>query len=249
MRLFARQGPEEVAVLCLDEAEVAARAGACPGRVWGYAAAGPVEPGGWLNGDGLTLALPGGRMELSLAESRLHGRFNRLNQLAAALAAAAAGAGAGAIQSGLDGFAGLPHRLELAAEAEGVAWFDDSKGTNVGAVAAALEALERPVVLLLGGRDKEGRFAELRPQLEAWVKAVVCFGEAGPAIHEQVSPFVISRVAPDLASAVSEARALARPGEAVLLSPGCASFDAYAGYAARGEHFQRLVRGPEGGAA
>jgi UDP-N-acetylmuramoylalanine--D-glutamate ligase len=248
MRLFANQGPEDVAVLCLDDPEVASRREACPGRVWGYAAGGPVEPGGWLDEGGLMLSLPGGSVELSLAHSRLQGRFNRLNQLAAALAASAAGAGPQAIQSALEGFAGLPHRLQLAAEAEGVAWFDDSKGTNVGAVAAALEALERPVVLLLGGRDKEGRFAELKPQLEAWVKAAVCFGEAGPSVHRQVSPFVMSRVAPDLSAAVAQARALVRPGEAVLLSPGCASFDAYPGYAARGEHFQRLVSGGEGGA-
>jgi UDP-N-acetylmuramoylalanine--D-glutamate ligase len=242
--LFSNQGAGDVAVLCLDDPLVAARKDYCPAQVWGYAAEGPVEPGGWLmNGDLIIAAQPGTGLKLSAKSSRLYGRFNRLNLLAASLAALAAGADPFAVQAAIDAFQGLPHRLELVDRQDSVFWFDDSKGTNVGAVAAALEALALPTVLLLGGRDKEGSFASLQPQLDSYVQKVICFGEAGPAIHQQISALTDSRVAAGLAEAVAEARRLAQPGQAVLLSPGCASFDAYTGYAQRGDHFKALVKG------
>jgi len=242
--LFKNQGAGDVAVLCLDDPEVAARAESCPALVWGYAAQGPVEPGGWLMDDDLIIAAQAGTgLKLSLKASKLHGRFNRLNILAASLASLAAGADASSVQRAIDSFQGLPHRLELVERREGVFWFDDSKGTNVGAVAAALEALELRAVLLLGGRDKEGSFADLAPQIKKHVRRVICFGEAGPSIHGQVKGLVESELVADLAEAVAAARQEARAGEAVLLSPGCASFDAYTGYAQRGEHFQALVKG------
>jgi UDP-N-acetylmuramoylalanine--D-glutamate ligase len=242
--LFRNQGSGDVAVLCLDDPIIAARKDHCPAQVWGYAAQGPVEPGGWLlNGDLIVAAQPGTGLKLSAKACKLHGHFNRLNLLAASLAALAAGADTFAVQSAMDSFQGLPHRLELVEERDGVRWFDDSKGTNVGAVIAALEALATPTVLLLGGRDKEGNFGELGPQLHKCVQQVICFGEAGPAIHGQISALADSRVAPGLPEAVELARESARPGQAVLLSPGCASFDAYTGYAQRGEHFKALVKG------
>ncbi|MBA4358675.1 MAG: UDP-N-acetylmuramoyl-L-alanine--D-glutamate ligase, partial [Desulfovibrio sp.] len=205
---------------------------------------GPKRPGGWLEGDDLVLD-PGGDdlLRLSAAKSSLAGGFNRLNLLAASLASLAAGAPLAAMQRAIDRFHGLGHRLQLVAEKDGVAYYDDSKGTNVGAVQAALAALKQPVVLLLGGRDKEGRFADLAPQLRAGAVQVICFGEAGPSIAAQLAGLAQPKVVPDLAAAVSAATALARPGQAVLLSPGCASFDAYTGYAMRGDHFQALVRG------
>jgi len=203
-----------------------------------------VEPGGWLmNGDLIISAQPGTGLSLSAKNCKLYGRFNRLNLLAASLASLAAGADPFAVQSAMDAFQGLPHRLELVQEADGVKWYDDSKGTNVGAVIAALEALAMPTVLLLGGRDKEGRFYELEPQLKKYVQQVVCFGEAGPAIHGQISALSQSRVAAGLSEAVEMARESAGTGQAVLLSPGCASFDAYTGYAQRGDHFKALVKG------
>jgi len=242
--LFSNQGAGDVAVLCQDDLMVAARKDYCPAQVWGYAAEGPVEPGGWLMDDNLIIAAqPGTGLSLSAKASRLHGQFNRLNLLASSLAALAAGADPFAVQAAIDAFQGLPHRLELVERQDGVFWFDDSKGTNVGAVAAALEALALPTVLLLGGRDKEGTFAVLEPQLKNYVRKVICFGEAGPAIHEQISALTESRVVAGLAEAVAEARKLAESGQAVLLSPGCASFDAYTGYAQRGDHFKALVKG------
>jgi UDP-N-acetylmuramoylalanine--D-glutamate ligase len=233
-----------VAILCADDPEVAARAALAPARVWAYGAAGPRRPGGWVMGDDLlTDTGAGAPARFSAARSGLVGGFNRLNLLAASLAALACGAPAAAVQAAIDEYRPWGHRLAFVASVDGVDYYDDSKGTNVGAVQAAITALARPLVLLLGGRDKDGRFADLAPQLAAHVTAVVCFGEAGPVIHAQIKGLAKSEVAGDLAQAVARARALAAPGQAVLLSPGCASFDAYSGYAQRGDHFQALVRG------
>ncbi len=242
MRLLMNQTGEDVAVLCADDKPTWSRRSAAPAQRWGYGAKGPYHPGGWLDGEALVLETPTGQAALSLGEGPLATGFNRLNALAACLAGAACGAGFEAMQTALDRFHGLAHRLELVGEKDGVAFYDDSKGTNVGAVAAALGALERKVVLLLGGRDKEGRFDELGSLLSKRAAKVVCFGEAGPAILAQVERFAPSEAAPDLAAAFALAREAARPGQAVLLSPGCASFDAYQGYAQRGEHFQSLAR-------
>ncbi|MCB2185976.1 MAG: UDP-N-acetylmuramoyl-L-alanine--D-glutamate ligase [Deltaproteobacteria bacterium] len=242
-RLLAQQAGDDVAVLCGDDPEVMARRHLAPAQAWAYGAAGPRRPGGWLEQGQLVLAPVGGG-EIRLAPSpALPGEFNLLNQLAAGLAALAAGAAPEHLARALGEFRALRHRLELVALREGVAWFDDSKGTNVGAVAAALRAVERPTVLLLGGRDKEGRFAALGPLLAETVRLVILFGEAGPAIQPQIAGFAPLRRVEGLAEAVALAKAEAQPGDAVLLSPGCASFDAYPGYAARGEHFQSLVKG------
>lgn len=244
LSLFRNQGSGDVAVLCLDDPIIAERKDHCPAQVWGYAAQGPVEPGGWLmNGDLIIAAQPGTGLSLSAKSCSLHGHFNRLNLLAASLAALAAGADPFAVQSAIDAFQALPHRLELVENRDGVMWFDDSKGTNVGAVIAALEALAMPAVLLLGGRDKEGSFGQLEPQFKKFVQQAICFGEAGPAIHKQISALTESQVAAGLSEAVELAKEITKPGQAVLLSPGCASFDAYTGYAQRGDHFKALVKG------
>lgn len=241
-RLLANQAGGDVAVLCADDPEVAARLNLAPAGVWLYGAANDHRPGGRLEGQRLALELPGRRLiKLDASRSRLWGGFNQLNILAAGLAAAACGVSAQAMQRAIDEFQPLGHRLALVAERDGVAWYDDSKGTNVGAVQAALEALARPAVLLLGGRDKDGRFALLAPQLKAWARQVICFGEAGASIASQIEGLAERQVVADLPAAVALAAQEAKPGDAVLLSPGCASFDAYAGYAMRGDHFRRLV--------
>jgi UDP-N-acetylmuramoylalanine--D-glutamate ligase len=133
--------------------------------------------------------------------------------------------------------------MQVVGEHGGVAYVDDSKATNPAAVAAALASLEGPVVLIIGGSEKETDFAEVLPVL-ARCRAVVCQGEAGPRIArylEESGVGVDVRLVPDLAAAVKEAGRLSRPGDAVLLSPGCASFDQFAGYAERGEAFADLV--------
>ncbi|BEQ16359.1 UDP-N-acetylmuramoyl-L-alanine--D-glutamate ligase [Desulfoferula mesophila] len=242
MRLFSNQADGDVAVLCADDPQVWSRRAAAPALAWGYGAAGPQRPGGWLEGEELVLDVGQGPLRVKLPDGHLAIGFNRLNCLAACLAALACGAGAEAMERALAAYQVLGHRLALVGEKDGVRYYDDSKGTNVGAVAAALEALEGPVVLLLGGRDKDGRFADLGPLLRQRAAQVICFGEAGPKIQAQIEGFAPNLTVANLAAAVRAAAQVAKPGHAVLLSPGCASFDAYTGYAQRGEHFQELVR-------
>lgn len=168
------------------------------------------------------------------------GRHNRENVLFAALTAERLGARMAGIRAGILGYGLKPHRMEVVGEYEGVTWVDDSKATNPAAVAAALSGMEGPVVLILGGSEKETDFSEVVPHL-ARCRAILCQGEAGPRLAEFLREAGAEvRVLPDLGSAVEEARAVARPGDVVLLSPGCASFDQFSGYAERGEVFARL---------
>jgi UDP-N-acetylmuramoylalanine--D-glutamate ligase len=133
--------------------------------------------------------------------------------------------------------------MQVVAERGSVTYVDDSKATNPAAVAAALDSFESPVLLILGGSEKDTDFSELLPRLGG-CRAVVCQGEAGPRIagylEEEGWGEVVYRTL-DLAEAVTEAGSLARPGDVVLLSPGCASFDQFEGYAERGAAFARLV--------
>ena len=180
-----------------------------------------------------------GADELSFA-----GRHNHENALFAAAAAEGLGVGSEAIRDGLLGYRLKPHRLEVVAERDGVVYVDDSKATNPAAVAAALGGLDRTVVLILGGSEKYTDFSEILPHLGR-CRAVLCQGESGPRIagflEGEGYGDVVER-SRDLASAVSRAVGVARPGDVVLLSPGCASFDQFAGYEERGEAFARLAR-------
>ncbi|MBU4120775.1 MAG: UDP-N-acetylmuramoyl-L-alanine--D-glutamate ligase, partial [Proteobacteria bacterium] len=127
-------------------------------------------------------------------------------------------------------------------EKNGVVFYDDSKGTNVGAVIRALESFSCPVILLLGGRDKEGDFAALAPLIRSRVRELVLFGEARERINGLVGGVVRTTLAATMKEAVTTARNHASPGDVVLLSPGCASFDEFTNYKARGKVFQELVR-------
>ncbi len=239
--MLANQRGGDVAVLCADDPEVARRSSLAPAKVTPYGADYKPIPGGRISGGRLVLdLLNGATIILDPSHSALTGHFNLLNMLAAGLAVAACGVSAHAMQRAIDTMQPLGHRLALVTEIDGVAYYDDSKGTNVGAVQAAIDALDRTAVLLLGGRDKDGIFAELQPQLQK-VRGVVCFGEAGPSIAKQINGMAICQIAADLPGAVTMARKMALAGDAIVLSPGCASFDAYTGYAARGDHFRKIV--------
>jgi UDP-N-acetylmuramoylalanine--D-glutamate ligase len=172
------------------------------------------------------------------------GRHNYENALFAAVAAQKLGAMPDDIREALLAYESKPHRVQAVAEVAGVTYVDDSKATNPAAVVAALESFEAPVVLILGGSEKFTDFSELLPVLRG-CRAVVCQGEAGPRIAaylEEKGWGDVVQKALDLEEAVQRAEALAKSGDVVLLSPGCASFDQFTGYAERGEAFTRFVR-------
>jgi UDP-N-acetylmuramoylalanine--D-glutamate ligase len=204
----------------------------------------------------LTLRLPEGPETPLLPAPALSllGRHNLRNALAAALTAGLAGASPQGIRQGLASFPALPHRMEPVAEAGGVLWVNDSKATNVHAAVAALESLDRPVVVLLGGKDKGEDFRPLAPALRGRARAVVLFGQAAARLRRELEAAFLGTPpgAPPLLTppgglegAVVEARRQARPGDLVLLSPACSSFDLFSDYEARGRRFAELARGAE----
>lgn len=175
------------------------------------------------------------------AQVRLMGDHNIQNALAAALAVSAAGLGAEEIARGLAGFVPLVHRLEPVREVDGVVWINDSKATNVAATAVGLSAMDRAVVVIMGGRRKGEGFEPLAHLLRRHGRALVAYGEARESIAAELAGIVPFHEVERFDDAVHLAREAARPGDAVLLSPACASFDQFAGYEERGERFRSLV--------
>jgi len=170
------------------------------------------------------------------------GLHNAENVMAAIAAARFAGCAPETIEAAVRDFRGLPHRIEFVGEKNGVRYYDDSKGTNVDAVVRALATFSRPVILLLGGRDKDGDFQTLRPRLKKQARAVVYFGEARERIASLIgdaAPAAVS--APTMREGVMLAAGIAQSGDVVLLSPGCASFDEFSNYKHRGDVFQQIV--------
>lgn len=180
----------------------------------------------------------------SFAASRLFGEHNALNIAAAVAAARAMGLGRLAIERALEEYQPLPHRMARVAEINGVCFYDDSKGTNVGASVAALNGLSEPRgVLIAGGRDKLGDYAPLARALAAKGRAVVVLGEAADRIAAATREVVPTTKVVSLEQAVQTAFEQARPGDAVLLSPACSSFDMFRSYSERGEQFVVAVKG------
>ncbi|MCK6556544.1 UDP-N-acetylmuramoyl-L-alanine--D-glutamate ligase [Candidatus Binatia bacterium] len=240
-RLLAAQQPGDVAVLNRDDPWVWEQRRRTRAAVVSFGRE-PVEFGTFVAGDALTFWGPApGAHRFALGRVHLKGAHNRENMMAAVTAAAIWGVPPDAIQRALDATRGLPHRLELVRELRGVRFFDDSKGTNVGAMEKSLESFDCGVVLLAGGYDKGGDFRGLGPLLAGRVKHVVLFGAAGPTIDDQLPPGTDRTVTPNLAAAVEKAAALATAGDTVLLSPGCASFDEFSDYTARGRRFREIV--------
>jgi UDP-N-acetylmuramoylalanine--D-glutamate ligase len=234
-RIWANQRTGDVAIVNGDDAAVsAAAAGVPPGvRVVTFGTAGD-----WSARDGRLLGPAGQDLGLvSDLPRRLPHDIS--NALAAAAAADAVGATPDGSRAALLGFRGLPHRVELIGEAGGVRFYDDSKATTPASVLAALSGLDS-VVLIAGGRNKSLDLTALANGADH-IRAVVAIGEAADEVR---AAFVGRRPvvgASSMEDAVAEARRLAKPGDAVLLSPGCASFDMYPNYGARGDHFATVV--------
>lgn len=252
LRLFANQGADDVAVLNADDeplAGVAARlaAGLTGGlavRCRTFSRRGPVEDGCFVQGGRVIEARPEGPRELfALADVPIPGGHNVENAMAAALLALALGAPAESLASGLRAFRGLPHRIEKVRERGGVTWYDDSKGTNQASTLGALDGFAAGrLLLILGGRFKGGELETLACAAAQKARHTYLIGESmavfAAALAAAGAPY---SEAGTLARTVELAAAEARPGDAVLLSPACASFDQFANYHDRGLTFQRLV--------
>jgi UDP-N-acetylmuramoylalanine--D-glutamate ligase len=171
----------------------------------------------------------------------IQGVHNLENAMAASAMALLAGCSMDAIQESLREFPGLEHRLEFVRELEGVRYFNDSKGTNIGAVIKSIESFESPIVLIAGGRDKSGDFLQLKELVRARVKALVLIGESREKIMRALGDATDTVAAADLKDAVEISRKRAVHGDVVLLSPACASFDMFANFEDRGRQFKKIV--------
>jgi UDP-N-acetylmuramoylalanine--D-glutamate ligase len=196
---------------------------------------------GWYD-SGAGLLRIGTEALLPRAELALMGDHNVANALAAALAVHATGVSLPEIAKGLATFVALPHRMEPVGEVSGVLWINDSKATNVASTEMAVRALTRPFVLLLGGRHKGEPYTRLAPLLDGRCRAVIAYGEAEPIVVADLAGSktpVVTETGFD--AVMARARRLAQPGDAVLLSPACSSYDMFANYEARGRRFREIV--------
>jgi len=176
------------------------------------------------------------------ADVQIPGSAVRANLLAAATAAHHLGASAASIGEAVRGFRGVPHTFEKLGEVKGVTFFNDSKATTLESVKAALQSFETPVIAIMGGRLKAGSFHALREAAAARVRSIYAIGESRGLIREALSDLVPVHEASSLQAAVFEAHAEARPGDTILLSPGCSSFDMFRDYAERGNTFRQAFR-------
>lgn len=250
-RLFDNASSGSIWVLNGAEPDVLSLGAHAPGTRYLFRIDAPIgagEHGGWLSDGRLMLRM--GDTETLLvqtAELRILGRHNQANALAAAVASVAAGASVDAVRDGLRTFGGLAHRLEAVGERAGVLWINDSKATNIASTRVALESMTRPTVLLLGGRHKGEPYTQLADVLRGHVRLVIAYGEAAPIITRDLKGIVdVERVDGTFEGIVAQAAGLTRPGEALLLSPACASYDMFRNYEERGNAFRALVREQDG---
>lgn len=240
-RVFRNQSGDDVAILNQDDAVVSTTE-VCARRL-SFSCTRPVTAGCYLE-QGLVLEVEDGHSWplFSREELSLPGRHNLENAMAAGLIGRSMGVSRPTVQEAVRAFRGLPHRLELVAEIEGVRFFNDSKGTNAAASAHSLRSFPRDSVhLIVGGRAKSDRWLEMVSAARGRVKRAYGIGEAGPDLVKVLAAVTNAEQVGDLEKAVKAAADNAQAGDVVLLSPGCASYDQYQSFEHRGEHFRQLV--------
>jgi len=242
------QNPADTAILGFDDRECRALASQVKGRLLWFSLSQAIPGDGVFVRDGWGV-LRLGRLEqplFAMDSLRLRGRHNRANALAAAAVAIACGVSPEAVACAVESFRGVPHRLELVADVGGVQYYNDSIATTPERTLAGLRSFEGPLVLLLGGRDKQLPLEDLANEALTRCRAIFLFGESAGKLEDALKGHArrgappIRRVA-GLAEAVEAAHAAAEEGDVVLLSPACTSYDAYNNFERRGEHFRILV--------
>jgi UDP-N-acetylmuramoylalanine--D-glutamate ligase len=242
LRIFANQGNDDIAVYNADDPALAGvDLGGCARRVSFCHGAGPDCEVSLAEG---TIFYDGEPL-LPVAELGLFGDHNVTNAMAAAAAALSMGLYRDAVREGLRSFAGVPHRLERVAEIGGVAFVNDSKATNVASATVGLRAFEGGVHAILGGSEKDEPFTPLADPIRETCRACYLIGASADRLAIELASVVEAGIelhrCADLQDAVRRAAAAAQPGEVVLLSPACASFDAFENFERRGERFREIV--------
>lgn len=241
--IFSNQTESDFAVLNAEDPAQGALESSIHAKIAKFSSAGVVPKGTYLKNDNIVFNMFDGSQELyPLSMIKIPGLHNVENVMAAVMAARFCGCSRDSIIAAVADFRGLSHRIEYAGEKKGIKFFDDSKGTNVGSVVRALDTFSEPVILLLGGRDKDGDFDTLQPVLKKKAKKVVLFGEARDRIESLIGNEIPSEKSKTLGEAIVSSYQNAKTGDVVLLSPGCASFDEFRNYKERGDFFKEVVR-------
>ncbi|MBN1527231.1 MAG: UDP-N-acetylmuramoyl-L-alanine--D-glutamate ligase [Candidatus Omnitrophica bacterium] len=241
MKIFANQDKGDFLILNHDAANLRPLKDKARSRVLWYSKSEKMN-GAYVKSGAIVYAVPGKEEEAcKAAEIPLKGVHNLENVLASALVASLAGVSGRSMSGTIRGFKGLPHRCEPVATIGGVDYIDDSKGTTVDSTYRALESFERPVILIAGGKDKKSDYRAIRDLVGEKVKRLILIGEAKEKIRSQLGGAVDVSEAGSMEDAVEAARKSARPGDIVLLSPMCSSFDMFRDYKHRGDAFREAV--------
>ena len=240
-RIFAAQHPDDVAVLNRDDPWVWGLREELSARVVSFGWS-EVEEGAFVTEDAVVWRGNGDEERFPLRDVRLRGVHNVENVMAAVCAAKAVGVEGRHIRTAAKGFPGIEHRLEFVRELDGVRYFNDSKGTNVGAVQKSLASFDGPIVLIAGGVHKGGSYRGLEPLVRDRVRRLILLGASAGIMKDALGTLADTVVVKDLREAVRQARAAARGGDVVLLSPACSSFDMFENYSERGRVFKELVQ-------
>ncbi len=242
-RLFANQGPDDVAIINLDDPDSIRASSDVKCKKLFYSIREEVDEGAFVKGEKVVVRVGGTALEVFLTDDlRIKGPHNLANSLAASLAATILGFSPEAIRRGVREFPGLEHRFEYVDKVEGIEFINDSKATNPESMVSALEAAEPPVVLIAGGKDKGGDFSVVSSLIAEKVHAIFAIGEAQEKLHDVFSPLVSVMPADTLEEALRRSfESCPRPGR-ILLAPGCASFDMFIDFEHRGREFKKAVR-------
>jgi UDP-N-acetylmuramoylalanine--D-glutamate ligase len=240
-RIFSNQTPQDMAVLNRDDPVVMGLSRNVAPRKIFFSRRERLKEGTFSNGHTVVLRMDGVEERYALARVQLKGVHNVENIMAALTTARRLGCSPTAMETVLGRFKGLEHRLELVREVEGVRYYNDSKGTNVGSVVKSLESFSEPVILIAGGKDKKGDLSPLAGPIRSRVRKLILIGEAKERMAHELGSLTETTMARTLEEAVSLAHQTARRGEVVLLSPACSSYDMFRDYRERGEAFKEAV--------
>jgi UDP-N-acetylmuramoylalanine--D-glutamate ligase len=243
LMVFANQTASDFAILNIDDPLVAACAGKLTARVVPMSRFSVLEQGIFYRDGVITFAWDGRLEHFPTETFKLRGVHNIDNCMAALATTLLMGCPAASALKAVEEFSGLPHRMEYVMTVNGVAYYNDSKGTNVGSVVKSLESFPGNITLIAGGKDKGGEYGPLADLVRERVRHLILLGEARERIRAALGHLTDTTLVDSLEAAVQEAHRLSKPGGVVLFSPACSSFDMFRNYEVRGERFVEAVRG------
>ncbi len=241
-RIFENMHEEDVAILNLDDPLVMQAAAEVQAIKVCFSSQTVLENGMSLLDDKIIWRWQDNEVLFPVDELQIRGQHNQENVMAAMIPLLMEGCPVEVVWSAAKSFTGLPHRMEFLGELRGACWYNDSKGTNIGSVVKSLSGLKAPVVLIAGGKDKQGELAPLVSQIKEKVDHLVLIGAAAERMAKAFDGFAEIHRADSMHKAVALANRLSKPGGAVLLSPGCSSFDMFKSFEERGQIFVREFR-------